>query len=200
MSLSLGDKNWKTNQESYDYLFSLPDLEGCDMFILLQYLKGYTLTDIKKNDKSFEFTDNLFFESVYSTISSVFFIHNIHTDRQSENVMVVNTLNPRIYLYKNNYYIVEGDTFYWIDINRLSSNYGINTLSKYDIKFFYCFTKEQQQLINQIFSEENPSSEKILDLLFGWLSTKVLVLNQEQVTRYMVINYNYRLCMADKLL
>lgn len=200
ISLSLGDRDWKKNQETYDYLFSLPDLEGCDMYILLQYLKGYTLTDLKKNDKEFKFPDNIFFESVYSTVSSVFFIHNIHTDRQSENAMIVNTINPRIYLYKNKYYIIEGDTFYWIDINRLSSNYEINTLSKYDIKFFNCFTEEQQQLINHIFSEENPSAEKILDLLFGWLSTKVSVLNKEEVTRYMVINYNYRLCLVDKLI
>ena len=201
MSLSLkGNNNWETNHETYDYLYSLPDLNGCDMFILLQYLKGFTLMDLMINNPGLKFSDTLFFESVYSTISSIFFLHTIQTDRKSDNAMIVTTRNPRIYLYKENYYIVTGDTFYWIDINRLSEDY-ISNIVKSHIKFFNYFTEEQQRVINHIFEgKDYTSPEKFLDLLFNWISSKVIILNKEQITEYMVINYNYRLCIADKLL
>jgi hypothetical protein len=48
-----------------------------------------------------------------------------------------------------------------------------------------------------VIRKERVSSENILDSLFGWISKKVIVMNKNDVDRYMVVNYNYRLINVD---
>lgn len=190
--------DWTINNEVYDYLFSLPDLKGCDMFLLLQYLKGFSLSELKKNDPTFKFTDTLFFESVYSTMCAAFTIKFVQSDKQPDNAMIVSTNNPRIYLYKEKYHIITGDIFYWIDFNGLSY---IENIVKSDIKFYNFFTREQQDLIDTIFDKGKIHSPKyFLDSIFDWISTKVIVLNKKEAIEYMVLNYNYRLVLVDQIL
>lgn len=120
----------------------------------------------------------------------------IQTDRNASNGMIVKN-TPRIYVYKQNYYIVEGDSFYWIDFQGITMR---QNLIKSDLVFFNYFTDEQKGVIDKIFeNSEDITPEKVLDTLFGWLSTKVQVFNRVDAEIYMVVNYNHKMILVDKL-
>lgn len=211
--------DWVSNEVLYDYLDYLKDLK-CDMFLLLQYLEGKDLSELKdifeskskllsyskksrkksRKRKYFKFTDSLFFECIYSTICSIAVLNTVPREVQDSNAMIINADNPRIYLYKDNYYIIEGDMFYWIDFQVIRREMVI---SKDLIHFKNLFTKNQRDLINSMFEKyDYPSVETVLDILFGWLyhSTNIKILDKKDAHKYMMINYNYKIVNVDELL
>ena len=97
--------DWSTNQELYDYL-ELQQEYKCDMFLIMQYLNGKTLLEVKQINNEFKFTDNLFFEYMYSTIVRLFYIKKNQVDIQESNSMIVKSDIHRIYDYNNRYYII----------------------------------------------------------------------------------------------
>jgi hypothetical protein len=184
-------EDWNNNKELYDYLDLGTDLK-CDIFLLLQYLNGKNIMEITSKNPSFKFTDNMFFESFYSMLCSISILNVVQIDIQVTNAMIIETSIPRIYFYKDSYYLVTGDMFYWIDFSDLNF---IDSLKKSSFnKYNVYFTKEQKELLNRIFDgRDNVSSEHILDSLFGWLSRRVGVMDKNEADRYMSINYNHRL-------
>lgn len=198
--------DWSSNEVLYDYLDYLQDLK-CDMFLLLQYLKGNDLSelrqrfelDIDSRSRKFKLTDTVFFELIYSTICSISVLNIVPRDVQESNAMIIEADNPRIYLYKDIYYIVEGDMFYWIDFQVINREMLI---SKHLIYFKNLFTPDQKSLVDLMFSESDyPNVEYVLDLLFRWLYNKTtVILTKRDAQKYMVINYNYKLVKVDNLL
>lgn len=188
-------QDWDKNKELFDYLDLGQDLK-CDMFLLLQYLNGKNIMEITSKNPHFKFSDNMFFESFYSMLCSISILNFVQIDIQVTNAMIVNTTIPRIYFYKDSYYLITGDMFYWIDFSDLNF---INSLKKSSFnKYNTYFTQEQKELLNRIFDgKDKVSSEDILDSLFSWLSKKVIVMNKNEADRYMVINYNHRLVNVD---
>ena len=181
--------NWEDNTELYDYLDLQQDLK-CDMFLIMQYLDGKTLLEIKILNNGFKFTDNLFFEYMYSTIVRLFYIKKNQVDIQESNAMVVNTSIPRIYFYNNMYYLIRGDMFYWIDIANLNHVY---TIIKSDFRFQNFYTQNQIKLLNDLFENKEELNIKFfLKKLFMWISDKVPIMNEEELSKYIIVNYNYR--------
>lgn len=190
--------DWNLNEVLYDYLDYLQDLK-CDMFLLLQYLKGNDLLELRQKSSLNKFTDTLFFESIYSTVCAISVLNIVPREVQESNAMIIETNNPRIYLYKNDYYIVEGDMFYWIDFQVINKE---TLISKDLIHFKNLFTQDQKDVIDLIFFKSDfPSVENVLDILFDWLKTKnIKILDRKTANKYMMINYNYKLVNVDELL
>jgi hypothetical protein len=181
--------NWEDNTELYDYLDLQQDLK-CDMFLIMQYLNGKTLLEIKILNSGFKFTDNLFFEYMYSTIVRLFYIKKNQVDIQESNAMVVNTSIPRIYCYNNMYYLIRGDMFYWIDIANLNDVY---TIIKSDFRYQNFYTQNHIKLLNDLFENKEELNIKFfLKKLFMWISDKVPIMNEEELSKYIIVNYNYR--------
>jgi serine/threonine protein kinase len=191
------DIDWGNNSELYDYLELQQDLK-CDMFLLMQYLNGKTLLEIKQINNNFKFTDNLFFEYMYSTIVRVFYIKKNQVDIQESNAMIVNTNVPRIYHYEDKYYIIKGDIFYWIDIANLND---VHQVVKSEFKYQNFYTPNQILLLNHLFNDKEEISVKFfINKLFKWISDKVPVMNEEDISKYIVFNYNYRYIDPSKIL
>jgi hypothetical protein len=191
------DIDWENNSELYDYLELQQDLK-CDMFLVMQYLNGKTLLEIKQINKNFKFTDNLFFEYMYSTMVRLFYVKKNQIDIQESNAMIVNTNVPRIYQYEDKYYIVKGDIFYWIDIADLNE---VHHVVKSEFKYQNFYTQNQIQFLNDLFNDQkeiNPKS--FLNKLFKWISDKVPVMNEEELSKYIIFNYNYRYIDPSKIL
>ena len=189
--------DWSTNQELYDYL-ELQQEYKCDMFLIMQYLNGKTLLEVKQINNEFKFTDNLFFEYMYSTIVRLFYIKKNQVDIQESNSMIVKTDIHRIYDYNNRYYIIRGNIFYWIDIANLND---VRAVVKSEFKFQNFFTTKQKNLLNEMFSNEEDIKVRLfLDKLFNWISDKVPVMNGEEISKYIVANYNYRFIDPSKIL
>jgi hypothetical protein len=185
--------DWDNNDNLYEYLDLQRDID-CDMFILLEYLEGDTLLELI----DFKFTDSIFFEFIYSIICSIKILNLMQVDIQQSNAMIVKNKEPRIYCYKENYYLITGDMFYWIDFQ------GLNTIlfiSKSSIKFMNRFTEDQKMLIDMIFKEtEYPNINYFLDMLFGWISNRVQVMKKEEADHYMTIHYDYKLINTTQLI
>jgi hypothetical protein len=189
--------DWNTNSEIFDYLELQEDLK-CDMFLIMQYLDGKTLLEVKQINNEFKFTDNLFFEYMYSTIVRLFYIKKNQVDIQETNSMIVNTNVPRIYYYNNSYYLIKGNIFYWIDIADLND---VHVVIKSEFRYQNFYTKRQSILLNEMFSNNDKINiREFLDKLFNWISDKVPVLNEEEKSKYIVANYNYRLIDVSKIL
>jgi hypothetical protein len=122
----------------------------------------------------------------------------MQVDIQQSNAMIVRNKEPRIYCYKENYYLITGDMFYWIDFQ------GLNTvlfISKSSIKFMNRFTEDQKILIDMIFKEtQYPNIYYFLDMLFDWLSKRVQVMKKEEADHYMTIHYDYKLINVTQLI
>jgi hypothetical protein len=200
------DIDWKNQTLLYDYLEMLQDLK-CDMFIAMQYLNGKDLSQLSSDyyNKNFKYklTDTLFFECLYSIFCPIKTLGITPIDIQPSNVMIVNTDNPRIYLYKETYYVITGKMFYFIDFQGLQYT---NSIEKSMIKFFSFFTEEQKRLVDDIFSKEFISIEILLDKLFLWLKTKkdnidnIEIMTRKEAEVYMIKNYNYKIVLVDKLI
>jgi hypothetical protein len=112
--------------------------------------------------------------------------------------MIVNTNVPRIYYYNNRYYLIKGNIFYWIDIADLND---VHVVIKSEFRYQNFYTKRQSILLNEMFSNNDKINiREFLDKLFNWISDKVPVLNEEEKSKYIVANYNYRLIDVSKIL
>jgi len=189
--------NWETNYELHDYLELQQDL-NCDMFLVMQYLNGKTLLEIKQINNRFKFNDNLFFEYMYSTIVRLFFIKKTQVDIQESNAMIVTTNVPRIYHYGDRYYLIRGDIFYWIDIANLNN---VDVVVKSDFRYQNFYTTSQNELLNELFKDNDEINTLIfLDKLFRWVSDKVPIMNHDEISKYIIVNYNYRYINPSRIL
>lgn len=188
---------WDNQTELYDYLELQEEVE-CDMFLIMQYLQGKTLLEIRQLNSNFKFSNSIFFEYMYSTIVRLFYIKKNQVDIQTSNSMITTTNIPRIYHYKQKYYIIRGDMFYWIDIADLTD---VLKVVKSDFKYQDFYTEEQAKLLNKMFeSKDIIQIELFLEKLFNWILDKIPVMNEESISKYIIVNYNYRFIETSKIL
>ena len=162
--------NWEKSDNIFDYLDAEIDLD-CSIFILFQYLPGLNLLELTLKYDGYKLSNSLFFECIYSTLSSIHFLNKIHGDTHLDNMMIVDTSVSRLYKYRDSYYVINnGSMFYWIDFAVLKD--AIIPVKSYFMICWSVYSQEQREWLYRTFLNNTLNSKEILVELFNWISEK----------------------------
>ena len=186
---------WETNVEAYDYLELELDL-SCSIFLLLQYLEGYNLLENQKNN----FSDDMFFEAIFSILMSIKHLNIIALDCHLDNCMIKKDNPKRIYSYNDSFFVIEDEAVFWIDFAKVSDTIATNKKSPQSSllinkSMFMClsskFSQEQQVVINNFFQDNVTNIDQMIDILVLWFLTKTKTYTLEEINKIKVLNRNF---------
>jgi len=163
---------------------------------LLQYLEGYNLLENQKDN----FSDDMFFESIFSILMSIKHLNIIALDCHLDNCMIKKDNPKRIYSYNDSFFVIEDEAVFWIDFAKVSDTIATNKKSPQSSllinkSMFMClsskFSQEQQVVINNFFQDNVTNIDQMIDILVLWFLTKTKTYNLEEINKIKVLNRNF---------